>query len=94
MNLNSSLRNFLCGCFCLRDQNHQRCKARVCAARWEDERALHLVFVARLETRLNAGNFFEIKDIPRTTDQSECSFHCFTHGYECEGKGNCRVSEQ
>jgi hypothetical protein len=44
---------------------------------------------------LFAGDFiFEVEDAPLTPDQTECLFHCFTHGYECVGIGTCRVSEQ
>ena len=57
--------------------------------------ALRLVLIACLEARLLAGDFvFEVKDTPRTTDQTECLFHCFTHGYECVRFGFPRVSEQ
>ena len=59
------------------------------------EDALRFVLIARLETRLIAGDFvFEIVDAPGTPDQTECLFHRFTHGYECAGIGICRVSEQ
>ncbi len=62
------------------------------------EDALRLKFIARLETLLSllfAGGFvFEVEDTPGTTDQAECLFHCFTHGYECVGIGIRRVSEQ
>ena len=59
------------------------------------EDALRLVLIARLETRLNAGNFvLKVEDTPGTPDQTECLFHRFTHGYECAGSGDCRVSEQ
>jgi len=59
------------------------------------EDALCLVLVARLEAFLFAADFvFDVEDAPRTPDQTECLFHCFTHGYECAGIGDCRVSEQ
>ena len=59
------------------------------------EDALRLVFVARLEACLLAADFvFQVEDAPGTPDQTECLFHHFTHGYECEGIGICRVSEQ
>ena len=59
------------------------------------EDALCLTLVARLEALLFAGDFvFEVEDAPGTPDQTECLFHCFTHGYECAGIGDCRVSEQ
>jgi hypothetical protein len=59
------------------------------------EDALRLVLIARLETRLNAGDFvFEVEDAPGTPDQTECLFHCFTHGYECAAIGTYHVSEQ
>jgi hypothetical protein len=59
------------------------------------EDALRLKLVARLEALLFAGDFvFEVEDASGTPDQTECLFHCFTHGYECAGIGGCRVSEQ
>ena len=58
------------------------------------EDALGLVLVARLETRLNAGDFvFEVEDAPGAADQTECCFHGFTHVYECVRVGVRRVSE-
>ena len=59
------------------------------------EDALRLVLITRLEALLFASDFvFEVEDAPGTPDQTECLFHCFTHGYECAGIGTCRVSEQ
>ena len=59
------------------------------------EDALGFVPVARLEALLFAGDFvFEVKDASGTPDQTECLFHCFTHGYECGRFGFRRVSEQ
>jgi hypothetical protein len=59
------------------------------------EDALRLRLVTRLEALLFAGDFvFEVEDASGTPDQTECLFHHFTHGYECEGIGICRVSEQ
>ena len=59
------------------------------------ENALRLVLVARFEARLLTGDFvFEVEDASGTPDQTECLFHCFTHGYECVRFGTCRVSEQ
>ena len=59
------------------------------------EDALRLKLVACLEALLLAGDFvFEIEDVLGTPDQTECLFHCFTHGCECAGIGDCRVSEQ
>jgi hypothetical protein len=44
---------------------------------------------------LFAADFvFEVEDAPGTPDQTERLFHCFTHVYECEAVGGCRVSEQ
>ena len=48
-----------------------------------------------LEALLFAGDFvFEVEDASGTPDQTECLFHCFTHGYECEAIGTFRVGEQ
>ena len=59
------------------------------------EDALRLMLIARLETRLNAGDFvFEIEDAPRTPDQTELLLHGFTHGFECEAGGPFAISEQ
>jgi hypothetical protein len=59
------------------------------------EDALRLVLIACLEVLLFAGDFvFEVEDASGTPDQTECLFHRFTHGYECAGIGDCRVSEQ
>ena len=45
------------------------------------EDALRLKLVARLEALLFAGDFvFEVEDASGTPDQTECLFHCFTHG--------------
>jgi hypothetical protein len=56
---------------------------------------LRLKLIACLETLLFAGDFvFEVEDAPWTPDQTECLFHCFTHGYECAGIGTCRICEQ
>ena len=58
------------------------------------ENASRLNLVACLEARLNAGDLvFEVEDAPGTPDQTECLFHCFTHGYECVRFGTRRVSE-
>ena len=44
---------------------------------------------------LFAADFvFQVEDAPGTPDQTECLFHCFTHVYECDAVGDCRVSEQ
>ena len=57
--------------------------------------ALRFILVADLEARLNAGGLvLEVVDTPRSPDQSECLFHWFTHGYECETVGVARLSEQ
>jgi hypothetical protein len=59
------------------------------------ENALRFMFIARFETRLNSAQLVhQIEHTPRTTDQTECLFHCFTHVYECAGIGDCRMSEQ
>ena len=59
------------------------------------EDALRLELVVCLEALLFAADFvFEVEDAPGTPDQTECLFHCFTHVYECEAVGGCRVSEQ
>ncbi len=56
---------------------------------------LRLKLVARLQALLFASGFvFEVEDAPGTPDQTECLFHCFTHGYECAGFGGCRISER
>jgi hypothetical protein len=59
------------------------------------EDSLRLMLVARFEAGLMTGDFmFEVEDAPGTPDQTECFLHYFTHGYECAGIGDCRVSEQ
>jgi hypothetical protein len=59
------------------------------------ENALGFVFIVGFEAGLLAANFvFEVEHTPGTTDQTECLFHCFTHGYECVRFGIPRVSEQ
>ena len=59
------------------------------------EDALRFVLIARLEARLLTGDLaFEVEDASGTPDQTECLFHCFTHGYECVRFGFPRVSEQ
>ena len=53
------------------------------------ENALRRVLIVRLETRLNPSDFaLQIVDTPRTTDQTECLFHRFTHGCECEASAH------
>ena len=59
------------------------------------EDSLRLKFIARFETGLNTGAFiFEVVHTPRTTDQTECLFHCITHGCECEAIGTVAVSDR
>jgi len=59
------------------------------------EDALCLCLVVRFEARLLAADFvLQVEYTPGTPDQTECLFHCFTHGYECVRLGVPRVSEQ
>ena len=61
----------------------------------ELKNALRLILVTGLEASLHARDLvLEVVDALRTPDQTECLFHCFTHGYECETAGTGRVSEQ